>query len=108
MRLRYVVIAGGLALLVIAMRSPMATNLRNLAALHAAAPSSGRVSLERLAAGGTAVRDLGRYPQNDPLTLTLRGDAEWQLGSLDRARANWTAAGDFRRLVEAGSYLARR
>lgn len=106
MRLRFLIVACALALTAIAVRTPMAVNMRDLAALHAAAPSSGRAALQRPGSGGTTVRDLGRGAANDPAALTLRGDAEWQLGRVDRARASWTAAGDFRRLVEAGSYLA--
>jgi len=114
----------------ISMRSAISVNMRDVAALQGAAPAGGRVALQRSArqCGGfvfptlaaaasslesgcaeTAVRDLDRYAAgDDPAALTLRGDADWQLGDLGRARACWTAAGDFRRLVDAGSYLARQ
>lgn len=105
MKARLVAAACGLALIVIAMRSPLSINLHNIAKLHAARPSSGRVALSSLASGCPDVDGTAR--PNDPAALALRGDAEWQCGHLDQARANWTAAGDFRRLVDAGSYLVR-
>lgn len=123
-----------LVLLVIAMsvaaaRYPLVTNVASIRSIHAVAGSMERAPLGRFAANcdrsasplisvsasqllqgcaDPALRGLqaflGVHPA-DSLALGLAGDAAWQLRRLDDARTSWAAAGDYRRLANAGRYL---
>jgi tetratricopeptide (TPR) repeat protein len=115
----------------VAARYSIATNVANVRAIRASGGAMERPRLDRFAidcdqpgspviamAGakllrGCAAGALGdlqaflRMHPDDPVALTLSGDAEWQLKHPERARASWASAGDYRRLVGAGHYLER-
>ena len=97
----------GIALIAVAARYAIATNVASIERIRAARYAMERPPLDLFALCGECPTPpaISRSHPSDPVALALRGDAAWQLRKPAEARTFWAAAGDYHRLVSAGRYL---